>query len=48
MKKILLASTILVGTAGFAAADTANFTFSGSAAVGFAYNVTTSTGTPTI
>lgn len=48
MKKILLASTILVGTAGFAAAETANFTFSGEAAVGFAYNVTTAIGTPTI
>ena len=37
MKKILLASTILVGTAGFAAADNANFTFSGSAYVGAGY-----------
>jgi outer membrane protein OmpU len=37
MKKILLASTILVGTAGFAAADNANFTFSGAAYVGGAY-----------
>jgi outer membrane protein OmpU len=37
MKKILLASTILVGTAGFAAADNANFTFSGSAYAGMAY-----------
>lgn len=48
MKKILLASTILVGTAGFAAADSANFTFSGKASVGFAYNMTTSFGAPTI
>lgn len=48
MKKILLASTILVGTAGFAAADNANFTFSGEAAAGFAYNVTTGVATPTI
>ncbi|HHC29315.1 MAG TPA: porin, partial [Rhodobacterales bacterium] len=48
MKKILLASTILVGTAGFAAADNANFTFSGEAATGFAYNLTTGAGTPTI
>ena len=40
MKKILLASTILVGTAGFAAADNANFTFSGSAYVGGAYETT--------
>jgi outer membrane protein OmpU len=48
MKKILLASTILVGTAGFAAAETANFTFSGKASVGFGYNVTTSFGAPTI
>ena len=38
MKKILLASTILVGTAGFAAADTANFTFSGAAYVGVSYS----------
>jgi hypothetical protein len=47
MKKILLASTILVGTAGFAAADTANFSFSGSAGFGVAYNTTTATLTPT-
>ncbi|GKY86765.1 porin [Sinisalibacter aestuarii] len=38
MKKILLASTILVGTAGFAAADNANFTFSGAAYAGVAYS----------
>jgi len=38
MKKILLASTILAGTAGFAAADNANFTFSGSAYMGMAYS----------
>lgn len=37
MKKILLASTILAGTAGFAAADNANFTFSGEAYTGIAY-----------
>ncbi len=36
MKKILLASTILAGTAGFAAADNANFTFSGEAYMGIA------------
>ncbi|OIP84568.1 MAG: hypothetical protein AUK37_05490 [Rhodobacterales bacterium CG2_30_65_12] len=50
MKKILLASTILVGTAGFAAADTANFTFSGEAAAGFAYSTdgVISFSTPTI
>ncbi|PIE07442.1 MAG: hypothetical protein CSA74_07175 [Rhodobacterales bacterium] len=34
MKKILLASTILAGTAGFAAADNTNFTFSGEAYMG--------------
>jgi outer membrane protein OmpU len=50
MKKILLASTILVGTAGFAAAETANFTFSGEAGVGFAYATdgVTEVSTPTI
>ncbi|MEJ2022933.1 MAG: hypothetical protein P8X43_13145 [Maritimibacter sp.] len=48
MKKILLASTILVGTAGFAAADTANFSFSGAAGFGVAYNITTSTLAPTV
>ncbi len=37
MKKILLASTMLVGTAGFAAADNANFTWSGSAYAGMAW-----------
>ncbi|MEJ2035024.1 MAG: hypothetical protein P8X69_02555 [Maritimibacter sp.] len=47
MKKILLASTILVGTAGVAAADTANVSFSGSAGFGVAYNTTTATLTPT-
>ncbi|MGH1369828.1 MAG: porin [Maritimibacter sp.] len=40
MKKILLASTMLVGTAGFAAADVS---FSGSAGVGVTYNLTTTT-----
>ncbi len=39
MKKILLASTILAGTAGFAAADNANFTFSGSAYTGLAFTM---------
>jgi len=39
MKKILLASTILAGTAGFAAADNANFTFSGSAYTGVAFSL---------
>jgi len=39
MKKILLASTILAGTAGFAAADNANFTFSGSAYTGIAFTL---------
>jgi len=39
MKKILLASTILAGTAGFAAADNANFTFSGEAYVGAAFTM---------
>lgn len=39
MKKILLASTILAGTAGFAAADTTNFTFSGSAYTGIAFAI---------
>jgi len=39
MKKILLASTILAGTAGFAAADNANFTFSGSAYTGVAFTL---------
>ncbi|RME16452.1 MAG: hypothetical protein D6801_05490 [Alphaproteobacteria bacterium] len=49
MKKVLLASTILVGTAGFAAADTANFSFSGAASFGFAYsNLAGGTGTPTV
>ncbi len=38
MKKILLASTILAGTAGFAAADNANFTFSGEAYTGLAFS----------
>jgi len=38
MKKILLASTILVGTAGVAAADVS---FSGSAYIGVGYNLTT-------
>lgn len=37
MKKILLASTILAGTAGFAAADNANFSFSGEAYMGLAF-----------
>ncbi len=46
MKKILLASTILVGSAGVAAADNANFTFSGSAYFGASYNVTTTTFAP--
>ncbi len=40
MKKILLASTILVGTAGFAAADNANFTWSGEAYAGVAWSTT--------
>ncbi len=46
MKKILLASTILVGTAGFAAADNANFTFSGEAYLGaeYAYDGAAATG----
>ncbi len=48
MKKILLASTILVGTAGFAAAENANFTFSGAAFVGMAYNVTADVFTPIV
>jgi len=39
MKKILLASTILAGTAGFAAADNANFTFSGEAYTGVAFSM---------
>ena len=39
MKKILLASTILAGTAGFAAADNANFTFSGAAYTGLAFSM---------
>lgn len=39
MKKILLASTILAGTAGFAAADNANFTFSGEAYTGVAFTM---------
>jgi outer membrane protein OmpU len=38
MKKILLASTILVGTAGFAAADNKNFTWSGEAYAGVAWS----------
>ncbi|SMH43567.1 porin [Maritimibacter sp. HL-12] len=46
MKKILLASTILVGTAGFAAADNANFTFSGSAYFGVGYETTGATFAP--
>jgi hypothetical protein len=37
MKKILLASTILVGSAGVAAADNANFSFSGEAYFGVGY-----------
>jgi len=45
MKKILLASTILVGTAGYAAADVS---FSGSAYVGVGYNITTSTFAPEV
>ncbi len=48
MKKILLASTILVGTAGFAAAENANFTFSGAAYVGMAYNIDTEVFTPVV
>ncbi len=48
MKKVLLASTILVGTAGFAAADTANFSFSGAADFGVAYNTATKLFTPTV
>jgi len=40
MKKILLASTFLAGTAGFAVADDANFSFSGEAAFGFVYIIT--------
>ncbi|MBV7380249.1 porin [Maritimibacter dapengensis] len=38
MKKILLASTVLVGTTGFAAADVS---FTGTAYTGLAYNITT-------
>lgn len=45
MKKILLASTMLVGTTGFAAADV---TFSGAAYTGLAYNLATSTLQPEI
>lgn len=45
MKKILLASTVLVGSTGFAAADV---TFSGGAYTGLAFNLTTSTLTPEI
>lgn len=45
MKKILLASTVLVGSTGFAAADV---TFSGGAYTGLGYNVTTSTLIPEI
>ncbi|HBZ43571.1 MAG TPA: hypothetical protein DEO85_05810 [Maritimibacter sp.] len=45
MKKILLASTVLVGSTGFAAADV---TFSGAAYTGLAYNLTTSTLQPEI
>jgi len=48
MKKVLLASTILVGTAGFAAADSANFSFSGEADFGVAYNTSTKLFTPTV
>ncbi len=48
MKKVLLASTILVGTAGFAAADSANFSFSGAADFGVAYNTATSVLEPTV
>lgn len=45
MKKILLASTILVGTAGFAAADVS---FSGSAYMGVGYNLDTTTFAPVV
>ncbi|MBV7408828.1 porin [Maritimibacter sp. DP1N21-5] len=45
MKKILLASTMLVGTAGVAAADVS---FTGAAWTGLSYNVTTSTLYPEI
>lgn len=45
MKKILLASTILVGTAGVAAADVS---FSGSAYAGVGYNITTATFAPQV
>lgn len=38
MKKILLASTILVGSAGIAAADNANFTFKGEAYAGLGWS----------
>ncbi len=38
MKKILLASTILVGSAGVAAAENANFTFSGDAYMGVGWS----------
>jgi len=45
MKKILLASTILVGTAGVAAADVS---FSGAAYFGMGYNITTTTFAPEV
>jgi len=48
MKKILLASTILVGSAGIAAADNANFTFSGMAFFGVGYETTGATFAPEI
>jgi outer membrane protein OmpU len=48
MKKILLASTILVGSAGIAAAENANFTFSGEANFGVGYNTVTTVFAPEI
>ncbi|GGD19855.1 porin [Sinisalibacter lacisalsi] len=48
MKKILLASTILVGSAGVAAADNANFSFSGSAFFGVGYETAGGTFAPEI
>jgi hypothetical protein len=48
MKKILLASTILVGSAGIAAADNANFSFSGEAYAGVGYETLGGTFAPEV
>lgn len=48
MKKILLASTILVGSAGIAAAENANFSFSGEAYAGVGYETLTTTFAPEV